>query len=86
MKKIAILLLLGVSLVLSSCEYESIGISYTGSSYTRPSYTRPSYTRPVYVAPVYGTAVYRHHTYHAPPPDWMRYGGNWVPARRHRHH
>jgi len=78
MKKIAILLLLGVSLVLSSCEYESIGVSYTGSSYARPSYTRP-----VYVAPVYGTAVYRHHTYHAPPPDWMRYGGNWVPARRY---
>ena len=76
MKKIAILLLIGVSLVLSSCEYESIGISYTGSNYARP----------VYVAPVYGTSVYRHHTYHAPPPDWMRYGGNWVPARRYRHH
>ena len=76
MKKIAILLLLGTSLVLSSCEYESVGISYTGSSYARP----------VYVAPVYGTPIYRHHTYHAPPPDWMRYGGNWVPARRHCHH
>jgi hypothetical protein len=76
MKKITTLLLLGTSLLLSSCEYESIGISYTGSNYARP----------VYVAPVYGTAVYRHRTYHAPPPDWMRYGGNWVPARRHRHH
>jgi len=78
MKKIATLLLLGASLVLSSCEYDSVGISYTSSYYERP--------RPVYVAPVYGTPVYRQHTYHAPPPDWMRYGGNWVPARRHHCH
>jgi len=73
MKKITILLLLGASLLLSSCEYDSVGISYTSSSYPRPSYVRP-----VYVAP-----IYRPYTYHAPPPDWMRYGGNWVPARRH---
>ena len=76
MRKLVTILLVGASLLLSSCEYDSIGISYTGSNYARP----------VYVAPVYVAPVYRHHTYHAPPPDWMRYGGNWVPARRHRHH
>ena len=76
MKKLTILLLAGVALLMSSCEYQSVGVSYSTSAYARP----------VYTAPVYGTRVYRYYNYHSPPPDWIRYGGNFVPARRYCRH
>ena len=102
MKKIATLLLLGASMLLSSCEYDSVGVSYTSSSY----YTR---ARPVYIEP-HSTTVYRYHTpirkvysgYYTRagnpiynysgtiPPDYIRYGcRHKAPAsysRHHRHH
>ena len=78
MRKLVTILLAGGALLMSSCEYQSVGVSYSTSTYARPVYARP-----VYTTPVYSTRSYRYHTYHSPPPDWMRYGGNWVPARRH---
>jgi len=47
-----------------------------------------SYPTHVPVRRVHAPAIYHHTTsyrYVDVRPDWMRYGGNWVPARRHYH-
>ena len=94
MRKLVTILLVGASLLLSSCEYDSVGLSYTSTSY--PHYRQPApavyYRQPAVYRPGYrhsdghvlGTPAC--HTYYAPPSDWMRYGGNWTPTRRHHPH
>ena len=76
MKKIKIILFAIVAAVtLPSCTLDSA--SFGVSAVTYPSYIE---ARPVrYRQP----AVYRVPGYYRYDvrPDWMRYGGNWVPAR-----
>jgi len=84
MRKLVTILLVGASLLLSSCEYDSVGVSYTSSSY--PVYYRQPAPAVYYRQPAVYIPSRCYGTYRAPAPDWMRYGGNWTPARRHHPH
>jgi len=79
MKKIkSILFAVIAAASLSSCTLDSASFGVSTSTYY-PTYA-PVY-RPVIQQPaIYHTPSYR---YVDVRPDWMRYGGNWVPARRH---
>jgi len=77
MKKIkSILFAIIAAASLSSCTLDHASFGVSAVSY--PSHV-PVY-RPVIQQPaIYHTPSYR---YVDVRPDWMRYGGNWVPARR----
>ena len=66
--------------LLSSCtlDHASFGVSAVSYPTYRASYIE---ARPVrrHAPAIYHTTSYR---YVDVRPDWMRYGGNWVPARR----
>ena len=83
MKKIKMLLFAAVAAtLLSSCTLDQASFGVSAVSY--PAY-RTSYieARPVrrHAPAIYHTTSYRR--YVDVRPDWMRYGGNWVPARRY---
>ena len=67
--------------LLSSCtlDHASFGVSAVSYPTYRASYIE---ARPVrrHAPAIYHTTSYR---YVDVRPDWMRYGGNWVPARRY---
>ena len=79
MKKIKSVLFAAIAAIsFSSCtlDHASFGVSAV------------SYPTHVPVRRVHTPAIYHHTTsyrYVDVRPDWMRYGGNWVPARRHYH-
>jgi hypothetical protein len=82
MKKIKMLLFAAVAAtLLSSCtlDHASFGVSAVSYPTYRASYIE---ARPVrrHAPAIYHTTSYR---YVDVRPDWMRYGGNWVPARRY---
>jgi hypothetical protein len=82
MKKIKMLLFAAVAAtLLSSCtlDHASFGVSAVSYPSHRASYIE---ARPVrrHAPAIYHTTSYR---YVDVRPDWMRYGGNWVPARRY---
>ena len=73
MKKIKLLLLaILASTFFSSCTLDSVSVS------TMPT---PRYYKVLPANHVYSTRYY-----YDVRPDWMRYGGNWVPARRRHCH
>ena len=80
MKKIkSILFAVIAAASLSSCTLDSASFGVNAVSY--PSHRAYA---PVHVPAVYhGGYSYR---YVDVRPDWMRYGGNYVPARRYRRH
>ncbi len=83
MKKIKMLLFAAVAAtLLPSCtlDHASLGVSAVSYPSHRVSYIE---ARPVrrHTPAIYHTTSYRR--YVDVRPDWMRYGGNWVPARRY---
>tara|TARA_R110000744_G_scaffold164414_3_gene281537 strand:+ start:227 stop:472 length:246 start_codon:yes stop_codon:yes gene_type:complete len=62
---------------LSSCTLDSASFGVSAVSY--PSYIEARPVRRHQPAIYHTTQYYRYDV----RPDWMRYGGNWVPARRY---
>jgi len=76
MKKIkSLLLVILAAASLSSCTLDSASFGVSAVSY-------PTYRPPVHRPAIYHTTRYYNYDVR---PDWMRYGGNWVPARRYRY-
>tara|TARA_R100000664_G_scaffold33456_2_gene50620 strand:+ start:1284 stop:1514 length:231 start_codon:yes stop_codon:yes gene_type:complete len=73
MKKIKCIFLVVLAAVsLSSCTLDSASFGVSAVSY-------PTY-RPLHQPAIYRATRYYHYDVR---PDWMRYGGNWRPTRRH---
>jgi hypothetical protein len=74
MKRLKLLLLSILAVVsFSSCTIDSASFGVSAVNY--PTYR----AAPVRVVP---SVHYRTRYLYDVRPDWMRYGGNWVPARR----